>query len=118
MAPDCTCERCATPTRSRRGKRSDEPPIGNGQSEAEASPDPYTRPPTLGPMTDEATEGVTLPADIDPARFATHFASPRGFDHAYVHEGIGGVPIVCVHGWPETKRIFWKVIEPLAAAGF
>ena len=25
---------------------------------------------------------------------------------------------VCVHGWPETKRVFWKVIEPLAAAGF
>jgi pimeloyl-ACP methyl ester carboxylesterase len=25
---------------------------------------------------------------------------------------------VCVHGWPETKRIFWRVIEPLAAAGF
>lgn len=25
---------------------------------------------------------------------------------------------MCVHGWPETKRIFWKVIGPLAAAGF
>jgi len=25
---------------------------------------------------------------------------------------------LCVHGWPESKRIFWKVIEPLAAAGF
>jgi pimeloyl-ACP methyl ester carboxylesterase len=23
-----------------------------------------------------------------------------------------------VHGWPESKRIFWRVIEPLAAAGF
>ena len=23
-----------------------------------------------------------------------------------------------MHGWPETKRIFWRVIEPLAAAGF
>ena len=69
-------------------------------------------------MTHDATDDVTLPADIDPARFATHVASPRGFDQAYVHEGIGGVPLVCVHGWPETKRIFWKVIEPLAAAGF
>jgi len=37
---------------------------------------------------------------------------------AFVREGVGGVPLVCVHGWPETKRIFWKVIEPLAAAGF
>ncbi len=35
-----------------------------------------------------------------------------------MHEGLGGVPLLCVHGWPETKRIFWKVIEPLAAAGF
>lgn len=37
---------------------------------------------------------------------------------AFVREGIGGVPLVCVHGWPETKRVFWKVIEPLATAGF
>lgn len=35
-----------------------------------------------------------------------------------MREGIGGVPLVCVHGWPETKRIFWRVIAPLAAAGF
>ena len=56
--------------------------------------------------------------DIDPTRFATHFASPRGFAQAFVREGIGGVPLVCVHGWPESKRIFWKVIAPLAAAGF
>ncbi len=35
-----------------------------------------------------------------------------------MREGIGGVPLVCVHGWPETKRIFWKVIDPLVAAGF
>ncbi len=57
-------------------------------------------------------------SDTDPARFATHFAAPRGFRQAYVHEGVGGVPVVCVHGWPETKRIFWRVIEPLADAGF
>ncbi len=57
-------------------------------------------------------------ADIDPARFVTRFASPRGFRQAYVHEGVGGVPLVCVHGWPETKRIFWRVVEPLAEAGF
>ena len=23
-----------------------------------------------------------------------------------------------MHGWPESKRIFWRVIEPLAEAGF
>ena len=32
--------------------------------------------------------------------------------------GQGGVPLLLVHGWPETKRIWWRVIEPLAAAGF
>jgi pimeloyl-ACP methyl ester carboxylesterase len=56
--------------------------------------------------------------DLRPDRFAVQWASPRGFAQAFVHEGIGGVPLLCVHGWPETKRIFWKVIEPLAAAGF
>ena len=56
--------------------------------------------------------------ELDPHRFPVHAASPRGFRQAFVHEGLGGVPLLCVHGWPETKRIFWKVIEPLAAAGF
>ncbi len=56
--------------------------------------------------------------DIDPNRFTVNTASPRGFAQAYVREGVGGVPLLCVHGWPETKRVFWKVIEPLAAAGF
>ncbi len=37
---------------------------------------------------------------------------------AYVREGRGGVPLVLVHGWPETKRIWWRNIGPLAAAGF
>jgi pimeloyl-ACP methyl ester carboxylesterase len=56
--------------------------------------------------------------DLDPDRFVVHRASPRGFAQAYVRAGAGGVPLVCVHGWPETKRIYWRVIEPLAAAGF
>jgi pimeloyl-ACP methyl ester carboxylesterase len=59
-----------------------------------------------------------MPDDIDPSRFAVHKAHQRGFAQAYVREGIGGVPLVCVHGWPESKRIFWRVIQPLAAAGF
>lgn len=58
------------------------------------------------------------PRDIDPNRFAIHHDTVRGVRLAYVREGLGGVPVVCVHGWPESKRIFWKVIEPLAAAGF
>lgn len=62
--------------------------------------------------------GGSRPSDIDPAAFEVHHATGRGFAQAYIHENVGGVPLVCVHGWPETKRIFWRVIEPLAAAGF
>jgi pimeloyl-ACP methyl ester carboxylesterase len=57
--------------------------------------------------------------DLDPDRFAIHRANPRGCTQAFVHENPGGAgPLVLVHGWPETKRIWWKVIAPLAAAGF
>lgn len=35
-----------------------------------------------------------------------------------MREGVGGVPLLLVHGWPETKRIWWRVIAPLADAGF
>ena len=58
---------------------------------------------------------MDVPPEIDPARFEVRTASPRGFDQAYVREGVGGVPLLCVHGWPESKRIFWKVIEPFAS---
>lgn len=60
----------------------------------------------------------SVAADLDPDRFALHRFDGRGFGQAYVHENPGGVPLLCVHGWPETKRIWWRVIEPLAAAGF
>lgn len=56
--------------------------------------------------------------DIDPQRFPIEHVSPRGFRQAFVRVNPGGVPLLCVHGWPESKRIFWKVIEPLAEAGF
>ncbi len=59
-----------------------------------------------------------LAADIDAGRFATRWFDGRGFRQAYVHENPGGVPLLLVHGWPETKRIWWKVIGPLSAAGF
>jgi pimeloyl-ACP methyl ester carboxylesterase len=42
----------------------------------------------------------------------------RGVEIAYVREGQGGFPLVLLHGWPETMRIWWRNIEPLAAAGF
>jgi pimeloyl-ACP methyl ester carboxylesterase len=37
---------------------------------------------------------------------------------AYVRAGEGGYPLLLVHGWPETKRIWWRNIGPLAEAGF
>ena len=57
--------------------------------------------------------------DIDPARYNVQRTDVRGFTQAYVHENPGGAgPLVLVHGWPESKRIWWKVIAPLTEAGF
>jgi pimeloyl-ACP methyl ester carboxylesterase len=51
--------------------------------------------------------------------FPIHFRRVRDtLSLAYVHEGVGGYPLLLVHGWPETKRIWWRNIAPLAAAGF
>lgn len=55
----------------------------------------------------------------DPNRFTTHHAEVRnGVTIAYVREGAGGRPLLLLHGYPETKRIWWRNVEPLAAAGF
>lgn len=61
---------------------------------------------------------MPTPAELDPERYEIRTSTRRGFRQRYVREGVGGLPLVCVHGWPETKRIYWRVIEPLAAAGF
>ncbi len=37
---------------------------------------------------------------------------------AYLREGEGGHPLLLIHGWPETMRIWWRNVGPLAAAGF
>ena len=51
--------------------------------------------------------------------FQVHRARVRDrVDMAYVREGAGGFPLLLLHGWPETKRIWWRNVEPLAAAGF
>jgi len=56
---------------------------------------------------------------LDPAAFAVERAEVRpGVTLAYVREGAGGYPLLLVHGWPETKRIWWRNIGPLASAGF
>src|SRR5689334_10713773 len=60
--------------------------------------------------------------DLDAQRYATRIYDGRGFPIAYVHEGAETAsrpaPLVLIHGWPETKRIWWRNIGPLAAAGF
>jgi pimeloyl-ACP methyl ester carboxylesterase len=55
--------------------------------------------------------------ELDPARFRLRTESPRGFRQVTVDQG-EGVPLLLVHGWPETKRIWWRNVGPLAAAGF
>jgi pimeloyl-ACP methyl ester carboxylesterase len=55
----------------------------------------------------------------DPNEFTTHTAEVRnGVTIAYVREGRGGTPLLLLHGYPETKRIWWRNIGPLAMAGF
>ncbi len=56
---------------------------------------------------------------LDPEAFEIHRARVRErVDLAFVREGIGGFPLLLVHGYPETKRIWWRNIKPLAEAGF
>jgi pimeloyl-ACP methyl ester carboxylesterase len=55
----------------------------------------------------------------DPNAFTIRRAEVRNGVHlSFVHEGVGGVPILLVHGYPETKRIWWRNVGPLAEAGF
>ena len=48
----------------------------------------------------------------------------RGFTQHFGHVNpsgaskSGAAPLLLVHGWPETARIWWRVIGPLADAGF
>jgi pimeloyl-ACP methyl ester carboxylesterase len=55
--------------------------------------------------------------DIRPDRHEIRHATVRGVRIGYVDEG-HGAPLLLVHGWPETMRIWWRNIAPLAAAGF
>jgi pimeloyl-ACP methyl ester carboxylesterase len=61
------------------------------------------------------------PQPETPARdaFEVHRARvAEDLELAYLHEGVGGYPLLLVHGYPETKRIWWRNVAPLAAAGF
>jgi pimeloyl-ACP methyl ester carboxylesterase len=56
---------------------------------------------------------------LDPNAFPIERAEVRpGVELAFARAGEGGYPLLLVHGWPETKRIWWRNIEPLAQAGF
>ncbi len=51
--------------------------------------------------------------------FATHRAEVRpGMELAYWREGVGGQPLLLLHGWPETRRIWGRNVAALADAGF
>src|SRR3954467_9227600 len=56
--------------------------------------------------------------ELDPIAFPVHRAQVRGVDLAYLREGEGGFPLVLLHGWPETMRIWWRNVRPLTEAGF
>ena len=51
--------------------------------------------------------------------FTIHHAEVEpGLKLAFLREGIGGHPLLLIHGYPETKRIWWRNIIPLVEAGF
>lgn len=52
-------------------------------------------------------------------QFAAHRAEVReGVSMAFHRESQGGIPLLMIHGWPGSKRLFWRNIRPLADAGF
>lgn len=54
-----------------------------------------------------------------PDAFAVRRAEVRdGLATAFLREGEGGYPLVLLHGYPETKRIWWRNVAPLVAAGY
>jgi pimeloyl-ACP methyl ester carboxylesterase len=62
---------------------------------------------------------AAMPHELRADAFPIERAEVRpDVDIAYVRVGVGGYPLLLLHGWPETKRIWWRNIEPLAQAGF
>jgi pimeloyl-ACP methyl ester carboxylesterase len=54
-----------------------------------------------------------------PSAFEVHRERVRDeLSLAFVRQGVGGYPLLLVHGAAETKRIWWRNIRPLAEAGF
>jgi pimeloyl-ACP methyl ester carboxylesterase len=55
---------------------------------------------------------------VDSNDFPVAHFDGRGFRQAYTRLGEGGRPLLLVHGWPETRRIWWRNVGVLAAMGF
>jgi pimeloyl-ACP methyl ester carboxylesterase len=63
--------------------------------------------------------GASLESGLVPTLPPSERAEVRpGVELAYSRAGHGGFPLVLVHGWPETRRIWARNVEPLAEAGF
>jgi pimeloyl-ACP methyl ester carboxylesterase len=59
------------------------------------------------------------PATPSPDAFTIHRAAVDGeLSLGFVREGVGGYPLLLIHGYPESKRIWWRNIEALGAAGY
>jgi pimeloyl-ACP methyl ester carboxylesterase len=59
------------------------------------------------------------PATPAPDAFTIHRAAVADdMTLGYLREGEGGYPLLLVHGYPESKRVWWRNVEPLAAAGY
>jgi pimeloyl-ACP methyl ester carboxylesterase len=63
-------------------------------------------------------QSPALPTPIPDFRVHRSALPGRGLSLAYWREGVGGYPLLLIHGFPETKRIFARNVEPLVAAGF
>src|SRR6185312_3068980 len=86
-----------------------------------ADQDPRAHPPAARrrDVTYEARCRPPQPATPAQGEFTVHRSAVRdGLSLAYVREGVGGHPLLLLHGYPENKRIWWRNIAPLAAAGF
>lgn len=56
---------------------------------------------------------------MDMGSFPTASTTVRGFRQVFTHLNPGGRgPLLLVHGWPETRRIWWRMLQPLADAGY
>lgn len=59
------------------------------------------------------------PETPQPDAFQVHRSEVNpGLSLGYIREGAGGYPLLLIHGYPETKRIWWRNIRPLVRAGF